>query len=106
MVKHFIGIRDLTSEGALGLVHRAKKMKETRHVSTLLQGKVLVLIFEKASTRTRISFEVGVRRLGGQCILMTPAESQLGRSEPLKDTARVLSRYNDGLIVRTPERQG
>ena len=101
MVKHFIGIRDLTPEGALALVRRAKEMKETRHFSSLLQGKVLVLIFEKASTRTRISFEVGVRRLGGQCILMTPAESQLGRSEPLKDTARVLSRYNDGLIVRT-----
>lgn len=101
MVKHFIGIRDLTPEVALTLVRRAKEMKETRHAGGLLQGRVLVLIFEKASTRTRISFEVGVRRLGGQCILMTPAESQLGRAEPLKDTARVLSRYADGMIVRT-----
>ena len=101
MVKNFISIRDLTPENALSLVRRAKAMKEARHFSTLLQGKVLVLIFEKASTRTRISFEVGVRRLGGQCILMTPAESQLGRSEPLEDTARVLSRYSDGMIVRT-----
>ncbi len=101
MVKHFIGIRDFDPETALRLVRRAREMKETRHFSSLLQGKVLVLIFEKASTRTRISFEVGVRRLGGQCILMTPAESQLGRSEPLKDTARVLSRYSDGMIVRT-----
>lgn len=100
MAKHFINIRDL-GKAALPLVNRARQMKQCRYRSDLLNGKVLVLVFEKASTRTRISFEVGIRRLGGQCILMTPAESQLGRSEPLKDTARVLSRYNDGLIVRT-----
>jgi len=100
MLRHFINIRSL-GKNALPLVNRARQMKQSRFRSDLLQGKVLVLIFEKASTRTRISFEVGIRRLGGQCILMTPAESQLGRSEPLKDTARVLSRYNDGLIVRT-----
>jgi ornithine carbamoyltransferase len=76
-------------------------MKHIRHRSDLLQGKVLVLIFEKASTRTRLSFEVGIRRLGGECIFMSTAESQLGRSEPLKDTARVISRYNDGMVVRT-----
>ena len=101
MVKHFIRIRDLDSETALALVRRAKQMKEARYFSQLLQNKILVLIFEKASTRTRLSFEVGIRRLGGQCIFMTPAESQLGRSEPLKDTARVISRYNDGMVVRT-----
>ncbi|MDR2489188.1 MAG: ornithine carbamoyltransferase [Desulfovibrio sp.] len=101
MLRHFITIRDIPAQTALDLVRRAKEMKETRHVGDVLRGKVLVLIFEKASTRTRISFEVGVRRLGGQCILMTPAESQLGRAEPLKDTARVLSRYSDGMIVRT-----
>lgn len=100
MTRHFIDIRSL-GKNALPLVNRARQMKQCRFRSDLLQGKVLVLIFEKASTRTRISFEVGIRRLGGQCILMTPAESQLGRAEPLKDTARVLSRYNDGLIVRT-----
>jgi ornithine carbamoyltransferase len=100
MLRHFINIRSL-GKNALPLVNRARQMKQCGFRSDLLQGKVLVLIFEKASTRTRISFEVGIRRLGGQCILMTPAESQLGRSEPLKDTARVLSRYNDGLIVRT-----
>lgn len=100
MIRHFIDIRGL-GKNALPLVNRARQMKRCRFCSDLLHGKVLVLIFEKASTRTRISFEVGIRRLGGQCILMTPAESQLGRAEPLKDTARVLSRYNDGLIVRT-----
>jgi ornithine carbamoyltransferase len=101
MPRHFITIRDVPAPTALQLVRRAADMKATRHRGEVLRGKVLVLIFEKASTRTRISFEVGVRRLGGQCILMTPAESQLGRAEPLKDTARVLSRYSDGLIVRT-----
>ena len=100
MHRHFIHIQDLKDK-AMSLVKRAKEMKESKHTSTLLQGKVLVLIFEKASTRTRLSFETGIRRLGGQCVFMTPAESQLGRSEPLKDTARVISRYNDGMIVRT-----
>lgn len=102
MLKHFINIHDL-GKNALPLIARARQMKQCGFTSNLLQGKVIVLIFEKASTRTRISFEVGIRRLGGQCLLMTPAESQLGRSEPLKDTARVLSRYNDGMIVRTFE---
>ena len=100
MARHFLNIRALGKE-ALPLVNRARQMKQCGYTSNLLHGKVLVLVFEKASTRTRISFEVGIRRLGGQCIFMTSAESQLGRSEPLKDTARVLSRYNDGLIVRT-----
>jgi ornithine carbamoyltransferase len=61
----------------------------------------MVLLFEKASTRTRISFEVAVRELGGSTIFMTPAESQLGRNEPLKDTMRVLERYAQGLVART-----
>lgn len=100
MGKHFIHIDDLGGQ-AMTLVRRAKEMKDSTHMSDLLKGKVLVLIFEKASTRTRLSFETGIRRLGGQCIFMTPLESQLGRSEPLKDTARVISRYNDGMIVRT-----
>lgn len=100
MGRHFTRIRDLGGD-ALRVVQRAAQMKKTRHTGDLLAGKVLVLIFEKASTRTRLSFETGIRRLGGQCVFMTPAESQLGRSEPLKDTARVISRYNDGMVVRT-----
>ena len=101
MVKHFTRIRDLTKVEAMQVVARAKVMKQARYTGTQLSGKVIVLIFEKASTRTRLSFEVGIRQLGGQTIFMTPAESQLGRSEPLKDTARVISRYNDGMVVRT-----
>ena len=100
MTKHFIHIDDLGAD-APAVLQRAAAMKAACYTSNLLQGKVLVLIFEKASTRTRLSFEVGIRRLGGQCIFMTPLESQLGRSEPLADTARVISRYNDGMVVRT-----
>ena len=75
-------------------------MKETNYRGHCMDGKVAALIFEKASTRTRVSFDVAVRQLGGTTIFMTPAESQLGRSEPLRDTARVLSRYVDCLNSR------
>lgn len=101
MAKHFTRIRDLGCEGAWNVLQRAKEMKDTNYRGRILEGKVATLIFEKASTRTRISFDVAVRQLGGTTIFMTPAESQLGRSEPLRDTARVLSRYTDCMIVRT-----
>ena len=101
MAKHFMRFRDLGPEGSLNVLRRAKEMKDTRYRGTCMADKVAVLLFEKASTRTRMSFEVAVRHLGGSTIFMTPAESQLGRSEPLRDTARVLSRYADCLIVRT-----
>ncbi|MEF2146120.1 MAG: ornithine carbamoyltransferase [Desulfovibrionaceae bacterium] len=98
---HFLSILDMSREDAAKVLLRAKKIKQDKVRNDFLAGKTVVLIFEKASTRTRVSFEVGVRQLGGQSLLMTPAESQLGRSEPIKDTARVLSRYVDGLVVRT-----
>ena len=101
MTRHFSSIRVAGRDAAHHMVKRAKEMKETNYRSALLNGKTVVLIFEKASTRTRLSFEVAVRHLGGTTIFMTPAESQLGRSEPLSDTARVISRYNDGMVVRT-----
>ena len=101
MTKHFFAIEPLGSDAALALVRRAKDMKDTRFTSNLLAGKSIIMIFEKASTRTRLSFEVGIRQLGGQVIFITPAESQLGRSEPLRDTARVISRYGDCMVVRT-----
>lgn len=101
MIKHFTSILDLTPEQANNLVLRAKAMKTENYRGTLLSGKSLVLIFEKASTRTRLSFEVAISHLGGHSIFMTPNESQLGRAEPLKDTARVISRYCDGIIMRT-----
>jgi ornithine carbamoyltransferase len=101
MPRHFKRIRDLGYEGAWKLLQRAKEMKDTAYRGKIMDGKTAILIFEKASTRTRVSFEMAVRHLGGSTIFMTPAESQLGRSEPLRDTARVLSRYADCMVVRT-----
>jgi len=101
MPKHFLTILDIPRDEAHQVLLRAKEMKDNKVRTDLLAGKVLLLIFDKASTRTRVSFEVGVRHLGGEPVFVASKDSQLGRSEPLKDAARVLSRYADGLIVRT-----
>ncbi|BDQ33114.1 ornithine carbamoyltransferase [Pseudodesulfovibrio portus] len=101
MPKHFLTISDIPADEAGQVLVRAKEMKDNAVRTDLLAGKTLLMIFEKASTRTRVSFEVGVRQLGGDPVFIAAKDSQLGRSEPLKDTARVLSRYADGLIVRT-----
>jgi len=101
MPQHFLTILDLSPEEASQLLDRAAAMKAADYRSNLLDGKTCILIFEKASTRTRVSFEVAVRHLGGWPIFMTQNDSQLGRDEPVRDTARVLSRYADCLIVRT-----
>jgi ornithine carbamoyltransferase len=100
-MRHFISIHDLGFEHAGSLLARALEMKKSNYRGKLLEDKVIALIFEKSSTRTRFSFEAGIRQLGGSTIFTTPAESQLGRAEPLRDTARVLSRYCDGMVVRT-----
>jgi len=101
MPRHFLNILDLSKDQARAVLLRAKALKDGNVRTKLLDGKTVILIFEKASTRTRVSFEVAVRHLGGQTVFLTPNESQLGRNEPLKDTARVLSRYADALVVRT-----
>jgi ornithine carbamoyltransferase len=101
MSRNFIHIRDLGTAGAMKILDRAVEMKACNYRGKLLEGKTIVMIFEKSSTRTRLSFDVAIRQLGGELIFMTPAESQLGRSEPLRDTARVISRYCNGMVVRT-----
>lgn len=101
MPQHFLTILDLSPAEALHILDRAAAMKASDYRSDLLQGKTCILVFEKASTRTRVSFEVSVRHLGGWPVFMTQNDSQLGRDEPIRDTARVLSRYADCLIVRT-----
>jgi ornithine carbamoyltransferase len=94
-------INDIPRSELGQLLLRAKELKDNKIKNDVLKDKTVILIFEKASTRTRVSFEVAVHQMGGSTVFMTPNESQLGRSEPLEDTAQVLSRYADALVVRT-----
>lgn len=103
-MKHFLKISDLSQEDILDLLDLADQLKyETKHKipHRLLEGKTLGMIFEKSSTRTRVSFEVGMVQLGGYPLFLSSSDLQLGRGEEIKDTARVLSRYLDGLMIRT-----
>ena len=104
MKRDLLTIRDLTVEEIHHLLDRARSMKQQWYDGVLqptLSRKVLGMIFVKPSTRTRVSFEAAMYRLGGQCIFMTEKDSQIARKEPLADTARVLSRYVDVVAVRT-----
>ncbi len=105
MLKNFITIRDLSHTSAWELLIHANDMKNNYCQDLCMKNKVAALIFEKASTRTRVSFEVAIYQLGGSTIFITPNESQIGRSEPLKDTARALSQYVDCIIIRTKEQE-
>ncbi|MFL5264814.1 MAG: ornithine carbamoyltransferase [Anaeromyxobacteraceae bacterium] len=100
--RDFLRLTDLSRDEILDLLERAAEWKLLgRHGPRPLDRMSLGLVFEKASTRTRVSFQVGVYQLGGNSMMLSPQETQLGRGEPVKDTARVLSRYLDGLVVRT-----
>src|SRR5205807_8829721 len=79
----------------------AQKMRDGKYKDRPLAGKTLAMIFMKSSTRTRVSFEVGTYQLGGHALFLSPRDVQLGRGEPIADTARVLSRYVDGIMIRT-----
>lgn len=98
--RDFLSIRDLSPDEIKQILETAQDFKQNR-LRHSLAGKAVVLVFEKASTRTRISFEVGVARLGGHPIVLTPGASQMGRGEPLKDTARIMARYCEGIVMRT-----
>ena len=98
--RDFLSAADLTAEQTLGLLELAADLKAGR-TRIDLGGRTLGLIFSKASTRTRVSFTVAMARLGGQTIDLNPQVSQVGRGEPVADTARVLSRYVDALAIRT-----
>ena len=107
-MKHLLKMLDLTSEEVIDILNLADQLKyEQKHgiPHKLLEGKSLGLIFEKASTRTRVSFEVGIYQLGGQPIFLSSKDMQIGRGEPVQDTARVLSRYLDGIMIRTFEQK-
>ncbi|OGN98811.1 MAG: ornithine carbamoyltransferase [Chloroflexi bacterium RBG_13_51_18] len=98
--KDFLSISDLTSEGIRALISKAVAMKNEGWNSQLSQ-KILVLLFEKPSLRTRVSFEVAMRQLGGQSLYLSPEEVQLGKRESIPDAARVLSRYANVIAIRT-----
>jgi ornithine carbamoyltransferase len=103
-MKHLLKMLDLTSEDIIGILNLADQLKyEQKHgiEHRVLAGKTLGMIFEKASTRTRVSFEVGMYQLGGLPIFLSVNDLQIGRGEPVQDTARVLSRYLDGIMIRT-----
>ena len=98
--KNFLSSLDITSDECIEILGIAKNFK-TKDININLNSKVLGLIFDKSSTRTRVSFQVAMSRLGGTTIDLNPSTSQIGRGEPIKDTARVLSRYCDVLAIRT-----
>jgi len=99
--RDFLQISDLEPEELLALLARAGRMKRREEVGTPLVGKTLAMVFRKSSTRTRVSFEVGVVQLGGHALFLSERDSQLGRGESVHDTAKVLSAYVDGIMIRT-----
>jgi ornithine carbamoyltransferase len=104
--RDFLRITDLDRDGLLELVERAAEWKLLGRMGPKpLDGMTIGLVFEKASTRTRVSFEVAAGQLGGGAIFLSPRDTQLGRGEPIQDTARVLARYLDALVVRTFEHE-
>jgi len=102
MVRHLLSIHDLAAAEVEGLLRLSAEVKqEPRRFARALAGKTLALIFAKSSTRTRVSFEVGMLQLGGHALFLSSRDIQLGRGETISDTAQVLSRYVDGIMVRT-----
>jgi len=108
--KHFLDLTDFSSNQLRTILHHAGSIKSARNAARAsggrskdrpLEGKVLAMIFDKPSTRTRVSFDVGMRELGGETLMLTGAEMQLGRGETIADTARVLSRFVDAIMIRT-----
>ena len=103
-IKHLLKLADLSTEQILDILNLADQLKyERKHgiPHPLLAGKTLGMIFQKSSTRTRVSFEVGMSQLGGSALFLSSRDLQIGRGEPVEDTARVLSRYLDGIMIRT-----
>jgi len=104
MKKDLIKLMDLNKEDIFQILDLAEKLKIERKSGIehkVLAGKSLAMIFSKSSTRTRVSFEAGIYQLGGQAMFLSTNDLQIGRGEPIKDTARVLSRYVDGIMIRT-----
>lgn len=106
--RHFLTLDSLTREELESIINRAAYLKQyfrQKFVETSLKNRVLGMIFEKSSTRTRVSFEAGMAQLGGHAIYLAPSGSQIGRGEPMEDTARVLSKMVDCIMLRTFEHE-
>ncbi len=103
-MRHFLDIRDLSTDQLGALLEHAAEMKQAQKAGRAqpqpLAGKSVAMIFEKQSTRTRLSFEVGISQLGGQPIMLSASDMQIGRGETMQDTARVMSRYVDAITIR------
>jgi ornithine carbamoyltransferase len=102
--RHFLTLLDFSAEELQGLIARAIELKAIHRAGMPhepLKGRVLAMVFEKSSTRTRVSFEAGMAQLGGYAIFLSPRDTHLGRGEPIEDTARVLSRMADVIMIRT-----
>ncbi|MFV1984955.1 MAG: ornithine carbamoyltransferase [Thiohalomonadales bacterium] len=107
-VKHFLTLLDLNKNDAQKIITRAielKKMHQAGEIYEPLKNKVLAMIFDKSSTRTRISFEAGMAQFGGHAIFLSPKDTQLGRGEPIEDSARVMSKMVDAIMIRTFEHE-
>src|SRR6201991_2123978 len=99
--RDFLGLDSVSANELKAILSSAHAMKKKPLAFRPMEGKTLALVFEKPSTRTRVSFEVGMRQLGGDVIVLSGKETQLGRGETVADTARVLSRYVDAIMLRT-----
>ena len=107
-MKHLLKLQDLNKEEIIDILNLADQLKYENHNGIehhLLKGKTLGMIFQKSSTRTRVSFETGMYQLGGKALFLSNRDLQIGRGEPVQDTARVLSRYLDGIMIRTFEQK-
>lgn len=100
-LRHLVDLSDLSASEIRGLIDRAIELKAMKTPFEPLKNKVLGMLFEKSSTRTRISFEAGMTQLGGAAIFLSPRDTQLGRGEPIEDSARVISRMVDCIMLRT-----
>ncbi len=102
-MKHFLDLTSIASQDLRAILDKAQQLKQERAKDTphpLLAGKKLAMIFEKNSTRTRVSFEVGMLELGGHALYLSGKDTQIGRGESIADTAKVLSRYVDVIMLR------